>query len=68
MTRAFHIFTRICEKYFGLPTDICNLQYSSNEMHLADKMMDDIMNVGNFGRNAYVFDHSSKWGEAKNYL
>jgi len=68
MTRAFHIFTRICEKYLGLPTDICNLHYSSNELRFADKMLDDIMKVGNFGRNAYVFDHSSKLGETRNYL
>lgn len=68
MTSAFHIFSRICEKYLGLPTDICNLQYTSSELRFADKMMDDIMNVGNFGRNTYVFDYSSKWGEAKNYL
>ena len=68
MTRAFHTFTRICETYLGLSTDICNLQYTNSEKQLADKMMDDIMNVGNFGRNAYIFDHSSKWGEAKNYL
>lgn len=68
MTRAFRVFTRICEKYLGLSTSICKLQYTSSEVRFADKMIEDIMNVGNFGRNAYIFDHSSKWGEAKNYL
>lgn len=68
MSRAFHIFTRICEQYLGLPTGICDLHYSSSEIRFADKMMEDIMNVGNFGRSAYVFDHSSKLGEMKNYL
>ena len=50
MIRAFHVFTRICEKYLGMPTNISQLSYTEKELKAADKMMENIMEVGNFGR------------------
>lgn len=68
MTRAHRVFVRMCEVYLGVPASICGYRYSEGEKRFADKLMADIMQVGNFGRGAYVFDHSSRWGELKNYL
>lgn len=68
MMGAHRVFVRICEKYLGVRTDIAHYEYSSAEKRFADQMMENIMRVGNFGRGAYVFDHSSRWGELKNYL
>lgn len=68
MTRAHRVFVRMCEVYLGVPTNICGYRYTEGEMRFADKLMADILKVGNFGRGAYVFDHSSRWGELRNYL
>lgn len=68
MMGAHRVFMRICEEYLGVRTNIIHYEYSTGEKRFAEKMMADIMRVGNFGRGAYVFDHSSRWGELKNYM
>ena len=68
MKRAHRIFVRICEKYLGLPTIICGYHYTKKEIKFADKLMDDILRVGNFGRGEYVFQYNSIFGELQNYL
>lgn len=68
MTRAHRVFVRMCEVYLGVPSNICGYMYSENEKRFSDKLMADILKVGNFGRGGYVFDYSSHWGELKNYL
>lgn len=52
MRRAARIFTRICEKYMGLEHSILGYGYTEREIVFADRMMDDIMAVGNFARGA----------------
>lgn len=68
MKRAHRIFVRICEKYLGLPTGICQYEYTKREKEFADKMMEDILRVGNFGRAAYTFEHNSMKGVLNNYI
>lgn len=67
MERAHRIFTRICERYLGLSAEICHHDYTEKEMAFAQKMMQDIMSVGNFGRGGYVFSHDSRMDELKNF-
>lgn len=50
MERAFRIFARICEKYLGLSEQLLALSYTPKESVFADKLMEDIIRVGNFGR------------------
>ena len=50
MERAFRIFVCICEKYLGMSHDIVELRYTSDEKSFSDKLMNDILTVGNFGR------------------
>lgn len=68
MMRPHRLFVRICEKGLGLPTVIFNYEYTSREKAFADKLMADILRVGNFGRGEYVFKHDSKWDDLKNYV
>lgn len=68
MIRAFHIFTRICEKYLGMPTNIVQLSYTDKELTAADKMMEDIMEVGNFGRGKRNVGHHFLLRPIKSYL
>lgn len=63
MRRAARIFTLICEKYLGVEQGIFGYGYTNKEMAFADKLMADIMAVGNFakevnleaGWNAYMW-------------
>lgn len=67
MERSHRIFTRICEKYLGLSAAIFGYSYSEKETAFADKMMEDIMRVGNFGRGEYVFHRDGWIGDFQNY-
>lgn len=63
MRRAARIFTRICEKYLDVEHGIFGYGYTEKEMAFADRLMADIMAVGNFakevklkaGWNAYMW-------------
>lgn len=67
MVRSHRIFTRICEKYLGVSADIFGYSYSTKEVSFADKMMADIMRVGNFGRGEYIFHRDGWIGDFQNY-
>lgn len=51
MTRAARIFTCICEKYLGVDRFIMGYAYTEKEEAFADKMVTDIMAVGNFAKD-----------------
>lgn len=68
MERPHRIFVRICEKYLGLPVSIFGYNYSDAESSFADKLMADIMAVGNFGRAGYVFNYDGFKGVLQNYF
>lgn len=67
MERAWRIFTCICVDYLGmsLPTQV--EPFSHQEKMWAEKMMADIMRVGNFGRGEYVFHHRGFKDAFNNY-
>ena len=67
MERAHRIFVRICENYLGLSPELCHYTYTKSEISFADKLMTDIMKVGNFGRGEYIFHRDGKWGDLQNY-
>lgn len=68
MVRAFHVFTRISEKYLGMPTNIVHQSYTDKELKAADKMMENIMGVGNFGRGKRNVGHHFLLRPIKSYL
>ena len=67
MERAWRIFTCICVKYLGLPLPSQVEPFSYQEEVWAEKMMVDIMRVGNFGRGEYVFSHRGWLDAWRNY-
>lgn len=68
MERADRIFTRICEKFLGVDPAIRAYRYSDKECRFADKMMDDILSVGNFGRMAFRSEGHGLMSSARNYF
>ena len=68
MERAFRIFSCICVIYLGLSLPENIEPFSKKEKQWAAKMMADIMNVGNFGRGAYVFHHNGWQDALRNYF
>lgn len=68
MERAFRIFTCICERHLGLSKNIAELDYSEKECKFADKLMDNIMTVGNFGRAKRNVGHNFLMRPIKSYL
>lgn len=67
MERAHRIFVRICEQYLGLSEDNFHYEYSEKEKAFSEKLMKDILRVGNFGRGEYVFRRGGKWNDLQNY-
>ena len=67
MERAWRIFTCICVTYLGLPLPSQVEPFSYNERKWAGKMMNDILQVGNFGRGEYVFLHRGMADAFHNY-
>ena len=58
MERAFRVFAYICEQYMGLSSKVLRLDYTEKEKRTANKLMEDIMAVGNFGRGeCYLGDN-----------
>ena len=68
MERAFRIFVRICEKYLGLSEKLLNLSYTSEESAFADKLIEDIMKVGNFGRGENYLGKTNVLCPIRSYL
>ena len=67
MERAWRIFTCICVDYLGMPLPSQVEPFSHQEKVWAEKMMTDIMRVGNFGRGEYVFQHRGFKDAFNNY-
>ena len=67
MERAWRIFTCICVTYLGIPLPSQVEPFSYQEKVWAEKMMVDIMRVGNFGRGEYVFSHRGFKDAFNNY-
>lgn len=68
MERAFRIFVRICEKFLGLSEKLLNLSYTSKESAFADKLIEDIMKVGNFGRGENYLGKTNVLRPIRSYL
>lgn len=67
MERAWRIFTCICGLYLGMPLPSQVEPFSHQEMVWAEKMMTDIMRVGNFGRGEYVSQNQGIEDAFNNY-
>lgn len=67
MERAWRIFTCICVDYLGMSLPSQVEPFSHQEKVWAEKMMTDIMRVGNFGRGEYVFQHRGIKDAFNNY-
>ena len=67
MERAWRIFTCICVDYLGMSLPSQVESFSHQEKMWAEKMMTDIMRVGNFGRGEYVFQHRGFIDAFNNY-
>ena len=67
MERAWRIFTCICVDYLGMSLPSQVEPFSHQEKMWAEKMMTDIMRVGNFGRGEYVFQHRGLKDAFNNY-
>lgn len=67
MERSWRIFTCICVDYLGMPLPSQVEPFSNQEKVWAEKMMADIMRVGNFGRGEYVFQHRGIKDAFNNY-
>lgn len=52
MTEAARIFICICEKCLGIDLFIMGYAYTDKEKELAERLLEDIMAVGNFARGA----------------
>ena len=68
MQRAFRIFTCICVEYLGLPLPSQVQPFSYKDREMAKNLMEDIMNVGNFGRGQYIFHHNGWQDALRNYI
>lgn len=68
MTRSARIFTRICEQYLGVDCAFIGYEYTGKEIAFADKMMEDILSVGNFGRGTEYGKVGGFIGSIKNYM
>lgn len=67
MMRAWRIFTCICAEYFGVAIPSTVEPFTPKEKRWAERLMTDIMAVGNFGRGQYVFKHNGIADAFRNY-
>lgn len=67
MFRAWRLFTCICEQQLGLQLPDFVKPFSNKEKKMAQRLFDDVMRVGNFGRGEYVFSHTGLADALKNY-
>lgn len=68
MERAFRVFVLICEEYLGLSHDIVKLEYTDQEKGFSQRMIDDIMAVGNFGCGKRDLGDNSFLHSLRSYL
>ena len=67
MFRAWRLFTCICERQLGLKRPAFVEPFSKKEEEMAQRLFDDVMRVGNFGRGEYVFQHNGLADALRNY-
>ena len=67
MFRAWRLFTCICERQLGLKLPAFVEPFSKKEEEMAQRLFDDVMRVGNFGRGEYVFQHNGLADALRNY-
>ena len=65
MERAWRIICCICQDYLFMPV---HWSFTDKEHLWAEKLMSDVMRVGNFGRRAYTFRHDTRIHQMQNYL
>lgn len=69
LRRANRVFYYICVKYLGLKMDNFSFWWPSFfERLYADRLMNNIMMVGNFGRAGYVFRYDSRMDLVRNFM
>lgn len=68
MERTFRIFSCLCEDYLGMSHNLLTLDYTTKEKAFAKELMDDILEVGNFGRGADYLGEKKALMPLKNYL
>lgn len=67
MFRAWRLFTCICSRYLGAEVPAFVKPFSGKEEAMAERLFDDVMRVGNFGRGVYVFNHRGIGDAFDNY-
>lgn len=67
MERAFRIFTCLCEVYFGMSHDLLRLDYTAQEKEFVEKLMIDILKVGNFGRGVDYLSNNKVLAPIQSY-
>lgn len=67
MMRAWRIMVCICVEFLGTPKPEDIEPFTTKERRWAEKLFDDIMQVGNFGRGSYVFNYDSTLDVLRNY-
>lgn len=68
MERAFRVFSCVCEDYLGMSHELLNMNYCDKEKGFASKVMDDILEVGNFGRGADYLGRETALKPLRSYL
>lgn len=68
MERALRIFAFVCEEYLGMSHGFLSIEYTAKEKQFANKLMEDILEVGNFGRGADYLGKNKAFMPMKSYL
>ena len=68
MHRAWRLFVCICHRYLGAELPAFVEPFSRREKDMAQRLFDDVMRVGNFGRGEYVFQYGGLADALRNYL
>lgn len=68
MVRAFHIFAFICEEYLGMSKELLKIEYTKKEKQFAQKLIEDIMTVGNFAMGANYLGKNKALQPIRSYL
>ena len=68
MYRAWRLFACICHRYLGAELPAFVEPFSRREKDMAQRLFDDVMRVGNFGRGEYVFQYGGLADALRNYL
>ena len=68
MMKPWRIIACICIDYLGAKRPTTIKPFTKKEKSQASRLLDDIISVGNFGRNGYTFHYDSTIDVLKNYL